>query len=433
MKKILFLLSVLCPSLVFSQQVITLGVEKCTQMALCSSEEMQIAQIECRQAELQRRIAQAAFTPKIEGSAMGVYMPTNLDMTSMQVIMKGMYMAGVTLTQPIFVGGKIVAGHALSKIGEKAANDKKRLKKSEIIASSEQAYWTLLAVERKVRMMERYTRQLETLYSQTESAVTVGLATENDLGRVRAHRDNIRYQTLRAKNGYELSRMALCYQIGVDFDTRIILADSLITIPTKENFVGDASRRAELSLLEAQVHAGKYQQRMARADLLPSLALSLGYNYFGNVKMQTITMLPDGTPFPYTSKMQQGLCIGMLALKVPIFHWGEGWKKLKSVKYDTRRAELELQKTRRLLTLEVQQAQNNLEESLLLCLSAQTAMEAAEENLRVSTERYGVNMSTLTELLDAQSEWQKAESSLIEAQSQYKIYKVAYLKATGQF
>ena len=44
----------------------------------------------------------------------------------------------------------------------------------------------------------------------------------------------------------------------------------------------------------------------------------------------------------------------------------------------------------------------------------------------------GQSMATLTDLLDAQSQWQQAESNLIEAQTQYKIYETAYLRATGR-
>ena len=46
--------------------------------------------------------------------------------------------------------------------------------------------------------------------------------------------------------------------------------------------------------------------------------------------------------------------------------------------------------------------------------------------------RYAVSMSPLTDLLDAQSQWQEAESNLIEAQAQYKIYETEYLRAIGR-
>ena len=41
-------------------------------------------------------------------------------------------------------------------------------------------------------------------------------------------------------------------------------------------------------------------------------------------------------------------------------------------------------------------------------------------------------MATLTDLLDAQTQWQQAESNLIEAQTQYRIYQTEYLRSTGR-
>lgn len=58
-------------------------------------------------------------------------------------------------------------------------------------------------------------------------------------------------------------------------------------------------------------------------------------------------------------------------------------------------------------------------------------MRQADENLRVMRNRYAASMAPLTDLLDAQSQWQQAESNLIEAQTQYKIYETEYLRATG--
>ncbi len=63
--------------------------------------------------------------------------------------------------------------------------------------------------------------------------------------------------------------------------------------------------------------------------------------------------------------------------------------------------------------------------------AAQTALNQAEENLRVTTDRYSESMATLADLLDAQTQWHQSRSNLIEAQTQYQIYLTDYLRATG--
>ena len=122
----------------------------------------------------------------------------------------------------------------------------------------------------------------------------------------------------------------------------------------------------------------------------------------------------------------------MLAIKIPIFHWGEGRKKVRKARYELQYAELELEKNTRLLSLEVQQAIQHVQDGYTLIQTAEVGRKQAQENLRVMQNRYAAAMAPLTDLLEAQSQWQQAESNLIEAQTQYKIYETEYLRATGK-
>lgn len=106
-------------------------------------------------------------------------------------------------------------------------------------------------------------------------------------------------------------------------------------------------------------------------------------------------------------------------------------RKVRKARYELENAQLELEKNRKLLSLEAEQAANNLEESVFMIETAIAGVKHADENLRVTRNRYGAAMATLTELLDSQSQWQQAKSNLIEAKTQYKIYEVQYLRATG--
>ena len=124
--------------------------------------------------------------------------------------------------------------------------------------------------------------------------------------------------------------------------------------------------------------------------------------------------------------------LAMLSVKIPIFHWGENRKKVRKAQYGLRNAELDLQKNSRLLDIEVQQAIRNVQDGYLLILTAEKGLQQAEENLRVTHNRYAASMAPLTDLLDAQSQWQQAQSNLIEAQAQYKIYETEYLRTRGE-
>lgn len=416
---------------VSAQQPLRLSLTECREMALSHSEELQQADNTLRQAELDREIAKTAFLPNIEGSAIGAYMFPDMDMMGMKLRMRGTYLAGINLTQPIYTGGKITTGQRLARIGEETATEQHRMTRMDILVETDNAYWTYIAVKRKVQMLESYHAQMDTLYCQTETALMAGMATENDLLRIETKRSDIRYQLQKTQNGADLCRMSLCQIIGVDFNTAIEAVDTTFVISEPGQLTSDMNARPELHLLEKQVAAEKEQIRMARADMLPTVGLSLGYSYFGNIKLNGTTDIGNGITIPYSQEFRDGIGLAMLAVKIPIFHWGESRKKIRKAQYKLHNAELELQKNTRLLSIEVQQAIRNVQDGYLLIHTAKTGIQQADENLRVMRNRYAASMASLTDLLDAQSQWQQAESNLIEAQTQYKIYETEYLRATG--
>lgn len=415
-----------------AQELLPLSLAECRERALAHSEELQQADIRLEQARLDRRIAATAALPRIEGSATGAYVVPDIDMMGMEMRMRGTYMAGLTLTQPIYAGGKIAAARRMARIGEEVAGEQRRMTRMEVLVEADNAYWTLVAVEGKVRMLESYAAQMDTLCTQTTAAVESGMAIENDRLRVEARRSEIDYQLQKARNGADLCRMSLCRVIGVGGDIRPVPTDTLFRPSAPGELRADLEARPELRMLEQQVAIGEQQIRDARSAMLPTAGLSLGYTYYGNIKLQSMVDAGGGTYVPYTQEFRDGLGLAMVAVKIPIFHWGESRKKVRKARFELQHAQLDLQKNTRLMTLEVEQAIRNVEDGYRMIRTAELALSQAEENLRVMRNRHAAQMAPLTDLLDAQSQWQQAASNRIEAQTQYRIYETEYLRATGR-
>lgn len=411
---------------------IYLDQQKCRDMALAASEDLQRSENAYAQAGLDRKIAFSGYLPAFDASASAVFVAPDTEMSGMELIMRGTYLAGITLTQPLYAGGKIVAGHRLAKIGEEAAGEQLRKTKTEVIYDADNAYWSYVSVLEKQKMMEALSARMDTLFSQVGASIEAGMAVDSDLLTVKAKRSEVLYQKQKIESGVRLCRMALCRIVGVPFDTQIEVADPMSgdspRIDTEVDIVG----RPEMKLLQSQVDAAKQQVRMTRGDWLPSLAIVGGYVNFGNIRMKTMVDAGDGTFMPYEQKIGQGLGTAMLSLSVPIFKWGQNYYKVRKAKIDVDNALLDLQKNERLLTLEANQASMNLNDSYLLLEAAEDAMAEADENLRVMKNRYDASMATLSDLLEAQSQWHQSRSNLIEAITQTRICVTDYLRATGR-
>lgn len=413
------------------QQSFSLSLTECRERALAHSEELQQAENRLEQARLDRKIAATAALPKIEGSATGVYMLPDMDMMGMDLRMRGAYMAGLSLTQPIYAGGKISAARHMARIGEAVAGEQRRMTRMDVLVEADRAYWTTVAVDCQVHMLENYVAQMDTLYRQTAAAFDAGMAIENDLMRIEAKRSEIRYQLQKAQNGAELCRMSLCRVIGAEHDQYLVLIDTLFQTSEPGALMQDIKSRPELRILEQQVALGEQQIRDVRSAMLPTVGLSLGYTYYGNIKLNSMVDAGNGTFVPNTQEFRDGIGIAMLAVKIPIFHWGESRKKVRKARYELQNAQLDLQKNTRLMSLEAEQAIRNVKDGYLLIQTSELALRQAEENLRVMRNRYNAQMASLTDLLDAQSQWQQAVSNRIEAQTQYRIYETEYRRSIG--
>lgn len=427
--KIFALLTIISCSL--SGFAIELSLDDCLQMAMQSDELIKIAKNKVTQANLDHGVAKTAYLPKIDGSASGLYLTPNSTMgDAMELQMKGVYLAGFSLMQPIFAGCKIVTANKLAKIGEEAARNQLEATIMDVLANAEKSYWMYIAVRSKIKMLDAYITQLDSILSFTNSAYELGLTTKLNVSRVETRLAELQYRLKQAKSGEDLCRLSLCRIIGVDENEMIIPTEDIDERLEDTQFMGIDSR-PELQLSLINVSAKKLDISMVRSDFLPTLGLQLGWNAFGNMKMKNYMMLDDGTIYPYTQSISYKGFVGVLALSVPIFHWGEGFKKVKKAKLEFENAQLELEQNRKLMELQARQTYNNYMDGFNLLESAKKAFEDSELNLQLMNDQYSAGLMTLTDLLDAQSQWQSCYSNLIEAKTQLRINRVDYLRSVG--
>lgn len=414
-----------------SADAIDLSVRECRDMALQTDENLRIAENSLAAAGLNRGVARTAYLPNLSGNASMIYSAPDTEFSGMTMQMRGVYLAGISLTQPIFAGGKIIAANRMAKVGEEIAREQLRATRMDVIADAEKSYWMYVAVLAKVSMMESYLSLMDSIYDVTDSSVELGMATRQSLLRVDTRRSEIQYRLRQARAGADICRMALCRVIGVPDTVGITPVERIDAPDGAELPLLSVESRPELQMLVRNVDIKKLDVKMTRADFLPMAGLQLGWSAFGNMKMKGYAMDPSGMPVPYSSNIKSSSFMGLLSVQVPLFHWGEGIKKVKSAKLEVENARLSLERNRRLMQLEANQAFSNLLTGEDLVASANKAFDEASENLRLMTEQYEVGLMKLTDMLEAQSQWHSSYSNLIEAQTQQRIYRIEYLRAIG--
>lgn len=431
MKNLITLFLILIGSL--NATALELSLKECRDMALTTDENIKIAENNIAGANIDRQIARTAYLPNFAGSGNLLYYTPDSkigDMMTMQ--MRGAYMAGINLTQPIYTGGKIVTANKMASIGQQISQQQLRAARMDVIADAEKSYWTYVAVLAKVDMMKSYLTMMDSIYDVTEFSVKTGMSPQQALLRVDTKRSEIVYRLQQTKAGADMCRMALCRIIGVADTVGIIPTEPLssdFNIPIEGV---EVDNRPETVMLSKNIDIKKYEVTMARADFLPTIGMQLGWMAYGNIKMKGWSQDQTGNYVPITSSLNSNGFMGVLSLQVPIFHWGEGIKKVKRAKIEVDNARLALERNKRLMRLEANQNYSNVITGTSLVKSAETAMFEADENLNIMKQQYEVGLSTLTDLLEAQSQWHSSYSNLIEARTQYRIYYVDYLRSIGE-
>lgn len=412
-------------------QSLSLSLQDCRRLALENNEKVKTADNAVEKAKLDRKIAFAQYLPKLDASATGIHMKDQ-NIIGMSLQTRGTYLAGLNLTMPIYVGGRLTSANRLAKIGQTVSEEQRRKTRMQIIADVDNAYYTLISVRSKVKMLEAYEQQMQSLYDRVRLSYDVQMATSNDLLRISTKQNEVSYMLQKARNGEQLCQLALANIIGTDFEQIIIPTDTVLIANNISGLSEDFSNRPDLLLLQQNVKAHEAMLKQSRANYLPTVALMGVVSHYDNLKLKGALRNLDGTPINVDHKFSGGNPYVMLNVQVPVFHWGAEIRKMKKAKFDLLDSQLQLQQYERGMRIEVRQAVLNITDGQRMVETATIGQQQADENLRVMRQKYDNQLCTMTDLLDAQSQWQQARSNLIEAQTQLKIYETEYLRVTGR-
>lgn len=441
-----------------------MSLDECRELARQQSEQVKIASKQIEKAKAEKAAVKTNYFPSLSGSVTGAYLNNEIkqdlylptvtpDLTTgeltpnvminpmtgqpvvgadgnpvfnmyawlpLEISLKGAYMAGLTLQQPLYTGGKIMTGNKMASIGVEMAGENRDLQEMNAVYEADQAYWLYVSVKEKVKLASTYKKLLDTLVATVNNAYETGMVTKNEVLKAQVKLNEVKLQLQKAQSGLELTRMALCRVTGLDYSTAIEATDSVIDITNEPvlQMTTDVNNRPEYSLLKKQVEMADQQVKLARADFLPTAGVSVGYNYIGGIKLNQSDYSTDNVSV-------------MASVKIPIFHWGEGIRKTQSAQQDQSIKQLELEKNSRLMQLQIEQARLDFTDVKVRVNMANEALVQAEENLKESNDNYELGMEILPNLLEAQAQWQKAFSETIDAKTDYKLKESALLKATG--
>ena len=341
---------------------------------------------------------------------------------------RNMFAGAVTVTQPVFMGGALVAANKIADINEQMAANSLEMKRQNTLYNIDQMYWQVVSLRHKQTLAESYVELVKKLKGDVQKMIDQGVATKGDGLSVGVRVNEAEMALTQVQDGLALSKMLLCQLIGLDEDEAITLADEEsaglgMEIATEPQHAGQAdaafANRPELKILQNTVDLSRQTTNALKAGNLPTVLLTGGY------------MVSNPNTFNGFEKKFGGVWNIGVVVRVPVWNWGDVKYKVRASKGATTMANLELDDAREMISLQVRQSNFKVKEAQKKLTMAQSNVANADENLRMANLAFKEGTASFTTVMEAQTAWNAAQSQLIDAEIGVKLSEVELQKALG--
>lgn len=434
----------------------SLSLQECRDLAVRNNKELQVSGEKIKVAGYEKKAALTKYFPQL--SANGAYMWNQKDLNlldmgqlssslasslgglaELPVIqqavgavgevqhldVQNIWLGNIALVQPVFMGGKIVTYNQIAEYAKELAISMNDQQLQDLLYKTDETYWQVVSLVNKKKLADAYVGLLRKMDEDVTAMIAEGVATEADGLSVKVKLNEAEMTQTKVDNGLALSRMLLAQICGLPLDEPLRLADEeLDHLPVpSETVAADVNEafmnRSELRSLDLASKIYKKKERIVLADMLPSVAFSANY-------LVTNPNLFNGFKNDFGGMFNLGFIV-----RIPITGWWEGTYKRNAARAETRIKQLEWEDAREKIELQVNQSVYKVNEANKKLVASNRNMENAEENLRRANFGFEEGVIPALNLMEAQTAWVSARSTLIDAQIEMKLTRVYLNKALG--
>jgi outer membrane protein TolC len=436
---------------VAQSDTVALSLPAAVQRALRVGDESRAAAAQVDVADAQVTIARASGLPqlRLNGTQSHVMQSARASAVGSIFNQPNTYTANATLTQPLFQGGRILAGARAARYVRNAARLEETETSAQVSLDVQRAYIDALFARNLAEIQDTSLALASARLRQVQEFLKAGRASRYDVLRAGVERANIEPIAIQARSDVELALIELKRLINLPFEqpvkltTVIDTANVLAWVERLLNDAGPVNRPAVRSaeLVSQARHAGV---RVAKADLFPTVSFS------GQVGAQAFPLsgfprsrgrfevvpCPAGSAPDRVCTAQNGGWFGDKSfgfqVGFPLFDGFRAKGAIDLAQAQARLADLQLAQTREMVASETAAARAELDRArAAFAARGQNAGEALEA-FRLAELRQARGLATQLEVADAQLALTIARTN--EARSVYDLYlaAAAYARALGR-
>jgi outer membrane protein len=336
------------------------------------------------------------------------------------------YSAKLTLQQPLFTGFKLISSVDMADYNALAQKQDYTKDEHDLIYNIKNAYWILYKANQLKTVVDENVNQIKAHLDDVNNMFNQGLATKNDVLKVQVQLGDVQIKQIDANNNVRLSMIALDNVMGLSLSTQIEPAEKIISkveaLNTLDLYLDKAYQyRPELIGMDFRIKAGESGVTLAKSGWWPQLFLVGDY----------LSARPNQRIFPTTDTFKETWDVS-LSVSWDLWNWGVTSHQTDQAQTQVEQAKDSYNITKDNITLEVTQTYLNILQAKEKMILAGNNVSQAEENYRVTDEKFKNGLTLNSELLDAEVALLTAKTNYVQSQVDYELAKAQLEKSSGE-
>jgi len=400
---------------------------------------LRAARQDLQAADAQRHIAVSGWLPKIEASE--TYVNTNNPAQAFSILLnqgrftaadfnpitlnspgtKENWRAAVSLVQPLYNGGRERLNIEIADIGRSASEETVEHARQRVLFGVTKAYYDLVLAKAALTVSRETVQIAEASARQIRSRFEGGATVKSDLLQAEVRLAALREEAIRADQAVRVAAIVLRHAIGLD--EPVDVSESL----TPSGPSAQAPDAAVPKALEARPDFRALEAELRKADAHIQLAKSA---YLPTFNVQTSYELNNTAPFSPNGSNNY-VALGLFSFN--LFNGLGDAAAIRRARAQQDKARELLEAKRREIEVEVVEASYGLTAARERIAVSESAVAQAEENLRITRNRYNSGIASVLDLLTAELVLNQAKQNRTRALYDERIGLAKVQLVTGQF
>lgn len=289
------------------------------------------------------------------------------------------------------------------------------------------SYYGVLIAEKRQEFIIAGLERLEKLHSDQEKLYKSGFAEKLDIDKTQVSLNNLQTTKTQLDNLIYLGYASLKYALGMTQQDTLHLTDSLSSDAVKRDLLDGSGfkyeDRNEIQLLNTVTELQKLDLKRYKLQYVPTI--SAFWNFSENAQRKDPNFLNFKEPWYQTS-------IAGINMSVPIFDGLQKHYRIKQAKLSLDKTNNNKENLERVIDFQREAAVTVLKNSLSALDVQERNMLLAEKVFNTTKKKYEQGIGSSFEILQADQEYQTAQSNYFQALYDAVTAKISYYRSLGK-